>query len=184
MNKIELYGGYYWGENFTATSKRLKDGGSMYFILPKEGVSVNELVNDVEVLEFIISNGEWKNKDDIIVNLTIPQMEISSNMDLKDGLSKMGVMDCFTIGSSDFSGIVKNDKHANELFVNKIDHSVSIAVDIEGVTGYACTQATTGTFTTPVESDINFTVNRPFMFVITGADGSVLFVGVVNQPNK
>ena len=184
MNKIELYGGYYWGENFTATSKRLKDSGSMYFILPNEGVSVNELVNDVEVLEFIISNGEWKNKDDIIVNLTIPQMEISSNMDLKDGLSKMGVMDCFTIGSSDFSGIVKNDKYANELFVNKIDHSVSIAVDIEGVTGYACTQATTGTFTTPVESDINFTVNRPFMFVITGADGSVLFVGVVNQPNK
>jgi serine protease inhibitor len=59
-----------------------------------------------------------------------------------------------------------------------------VVVDNEGVTGYAYTQAVTGIFTAPIKSDINFTVNRPFIFVITGADGSVLFIGVVNHPNK
>ena len=184
MNKIELYGGYYWGKSFTATSKRLKDSGSMYFILPNEGINVNELVNDDEVLDFIISNGEWENKDDIIVNLTIPRMNISSDINHKDGLSKMGVQDCFTLGSGNFSGIVKDDKKADDLFVNKINHNVSVVVDNEGVTGYAYTQAVTDVITAPIKSDINFTVNRPFIFVITGADGSVLFIGVVNQPNK
>jgi serine protease inhibitor len=136
------------------------------------------------VLDFIISNGEWENKDDIIVNLTIPRMNISSDINLKDGLSKMGVQDCFILGASDFSGIVKNDKKDNDLFVNKINHNVSVVVDNEGVTGYAYTQTVTGVFTAPIESDINFTVNRPFIFVITGADGSVLFIGVVNHPNR
>jgi serine protease inhibitor len=156
----------------------------MYFILPNEGINVNELVNDDEVLDFIISNGEWENKDDIIVNLTIPRMNISSDINLKDGLSKMGVQDCFTLGSGNFSGIVKDDKKADDLFVNKINHNVSVVVDNEGVTGYAYTQAVTDVTTAPIKSDINFTVNRPFIFVITGADGSVLFIGIVNQPNK
>ena len=30
---------------------------------------------------------------------------------------------------------------------------------------------------------VDFTLDRPFLFVITGIDGAPLFAGVVNQPN-
>jgi serine protease inhibitor len=33
----------------------------------------------------------------------------------------------------------------------------------------------------PRYDEIDFVVDRPYIFVITGEDGSVLFVGVVNQ---
>ena len=34
----------------------------------------------------------------------------------------------------------------------------------------------------PTEDEIDFVLDRPFLFVITGAQGLPLFVGVVNQP--
>jgi len=34
----------------------------------------------------------------------------------------------------------------------------------------------------PPQEEIDFVVDRPFLFVITGADSLPLFVGVVNQP--
>ena len=30
---------------------------------------------------------------------------------------------------------------------------------------------------------VDFTLDRPFLFVLTGIDGAPLFAGVVNQPN-
>ena len=34
----------------------------------------------------------------------------------------------------------------------------------------------------PPEEEIDFVLDRPFVFVITGEDGLPLFIGVVNQP--
>ena len=33
------------------------------------------------------------------------------------------------------------------------------------------------------EDEIDFTLDKPFVFAITGIDGLPLFVGLVNQPN-
>ncbi len=44
---------YYWGEKFSAISKRFENSGSMLFILPDEGVPVEELLSDEEVQNFI-----------------------------------------------------------------------------------------------------------------------------------
>ena len=32
------------------------------------------------------------------------------------------------------------------------------------------------------EEEVDFVLNRPFLFAIAGADGLPLFVGIVNQP--
>lgn len=34
----------------------------------------------------------------------------------------------------------------------------------------------------PPEEEMDFVLDRPFLFAITGADGLPLFVGVVNRP--
>lgn len=182
MNKIELYGGYYWGENFTATSKPLKDSGRMYFILPNDGISVDELLVDSEALEFIVSNGNWEKQDNVIINLTVPKMSVSSNRDLKFGLYKMGIKDCFLKGDSNFANLTKDPVDSFGYYVDAINHSVKVSVDEDGVIGSAYTEVTSVEGNPPSTSNIDFTVNKPFIFVITGADGTVLFLGLVNQP--
>ena len=32
------------------------------------------------------------------------------------------------------------------------------------------------------QDEVDFTLDRPFLFAVTGADGMTLFMGVVNQP--
>ena len=34
----------------------------------------------------------------------------------------------------------------------------------------------------PPEEEVDFALNRPFVFAITGTDGLPLFVGIVRQP--
>ena len=33
-----------------------------------------------------------------------------------------------------------------------------------------------------LSDEVDFTLDRPFLFAVTGADGMTLFMGVVNQP--
>ena len=47
-------GPYYWGDNFSAIIKWFRPSvGDMMFILPDEGVSVYDLLEDEQVLDFI-----------------------------------------------------------------------------------------------------------------------------------
>ena len=34
----------------------------------------------------------------------------------------------------------------------------------------------------PPEEEVDFVLNRPFVFAITGTDGLPLFVGIIHQP--
>ena len=43
MNKKEYHMNYYWGEDFGAVQMSLENGSSMWFILPDEGKTVDEL---------------------------------------------------------------------------------------------------------------------------------------------
>lgn len=180
LNKIEVYGSYYWGEQFTATSKALENSGSMYFILPNEGISVEQLMKNSELLDFIVSDGRWANKENTVVEITVPVFDVSSNMDLKDGFGKMGVTDCFDIKEADFSSIT--DKSSGGLCITDAEHGVRVSVNEEGCTGTAFTGLNGSGAANQNKPQKTFTAERPFIFVITGADGLPLFIGVVNQP--
>ena len=54
--------------------------------------------------------------------------------------------------------------------------------DEEGVTAAAYTVLPMAGAARPPEDEIDFVVDRPFIFVITGEDGLPLFAGVINQP--
>ena len=181
MNKIELYGSFYYGNNFTATSKELDESGSVYFILPNENVSVDELMNDDDLLDFIVSDGKWANKEDVVIEITVPKFDISSGLDLEDGFEKMGVTDCFNKNEADFSGIVKDDT-GEDIYVTNAEHSVRVSINEDGCTGTAFTGVSVSGSVNSNKPEKNFRADRPFIFVITGADGLPLFVGVVHQP--
>ena len=48
-------GDYYWGEHFSAVCKAFRGGGAMWLILPEEGLSPEELLEDEEAMTFLLA---------------------------------------------------------------------------------------------------------------------------------
>lgn len=180
MNSTEYDELYFWGKNFSAVSKQLANSGKMYFILPDENVSVDDLLTDNEVKSFLTEGNRWSNYEKIRINLSVPKFDVSSEQDLKKGLQNLGVKNCFDETKSDFSSLCPNFK--DSIFVSKIEHGVRVAIDEEGVTATAYTVEMTAGSSRPTDDEIDFVLDRPFIFVITSDDGLPLFIGVVNQP--
>lgn len=170
---------YYWGEQFSAVAQDLKYSGSMWLILPDEGTTVAELARDGEILE-LISGEQWENCKDMMVNLFMPKFDVSSSMDLRDDLQAMGITDVFDDTLSDFSPLTSD---LENIFVSEAVHTARVMVDEEGCTATAYTVFEAAAGEAPGETDeIDFILDRPFLFVITNESGLPLFAGVVNQP--
>ena len=177
MNDTITNGTYYWGKNFSAINKSLDQSGSMWFILPDEDVNVDTLLNDTEVLSFITSKDPWSNQKTVNINLSIPKFDVSSGLDLKEGLKNLGVTDCFDVNKSDFSPL-----HKDRGYINEATHAARVSIDEKGVVASAYTSMIEAGGAMPVTDEVNFVADRPFIFVITGFDGLPLFIGIVNQP--
>ena len=176
MNKFISCGTYYWGEDFGAVRLSLSGGNAMWLILPDEGKTVDDVLASGEYLQMCMSR--WKNQKRYDIRLSLPKFDISSKMDLSDGLQQLGVTDVFHDKVSDFSGITED-----VLTVGKIDHAVRVAVDEEGCVAAAYTvMQFYGTAAPADQEDLDFILDRPFLFVITSRDRLPLFAGVVNQP--
>lgn len=172
---------YYRGEGFSAVAQGLEGSGCMWLILPEEGISINELLAEDEVTELVLT-GEWDWKDStyLKVNLSMPKFDVVSSMDLIEGLEKLGISDVFDSEKADFSPMTEK---AENISVSKITHAARVKVDEEGCEAAAFTVIATEGAAGEPEEEIDFVLNRPFLFVITSADGVPLFTGVVNQPS-
>ncbi len=168
---------FYWGENFSAIRKTFTAGGSMRFILPNDGVSVDSLLSDEEALALMTSGDRYKNQEGVCINLSMPKFDVDSSLDLQNGLKNLGVRSCFDVESSDFSPIIDGES----LCVRKVSHGARVKLDEEGVVAAAYTLIDAGSNGRP-DDEVDFVLDRPFIFVITNSDGLPLFVGVVNQP--
>lgn len=169
---------YYWGERFSAVDQELGDMDSrrMWLILPDEGVSLDDLLADSAVLEMISAGYSWENSAITLVNLALPKFDVSSEIDLKKGLETLGVTDVWDAEAADFSPMTKDS-----IFLSEAPHAARVMIDEEGCTAAAYSVIMARGAEYPPD-EVNFVLDRPFLFVITGADGLPLFAGVVNQP--
>ena len=69
-----------------------------------------------------------------------------------------------------------------KLFVSQVQHDVRVAIDEEGVTAAAYTAMSASDAAMPPEDEVDFVLDRPFLFVLTNEDGLPLFAGIVEQP--
>lgn len=169
---------YYYGENFGAVSKRLDGSGSMWLILPDEGISPEELLTDEEVSALYLDGAT--NRKYVTVNLSVPKFDVSSDIDLIDQLTTLGVTDVFDPVTADFSPMAEN---AEGLAVTEAKHAARVMIDEEGCLAAVYTlMMVEETGFMPPEEEIDLVFDRPFLFVITAEDGSVLFMGIVNDP--
>ncbi|MCD8340618.1 MAG: hypothetical protein LUC87_00495 [Clostridiales bacterium] len=169
---------YYRGDQFGAVYRSLMNSGGMWLILPDEGVEVSSLLTDSQVMEMIEAEWEWEGCDYCQVNLSLPKFDVSADLNLQDGLEALGVTDVFDADVADFSPL--SDVAA---VLSTATHAARVIVDEEGVEAAAYTvfTADAAELEAPLE-EIDFVLDRPFLFVITGDTDTILFVGVVNQP--
>ena len=149
----------------------------MWFILPNEGVTVDELLSDPQV-HLLLEKGAEGKCHPAIVDLTVPKYDLTSSIDLCGVLRKMGLTDVFDAMKSDFTPLFKK---GNGYYVSEAKHAVRVMVDEEGVKAAAFTEIQVAGAIL-MEDRIEFTLDRPFLFAIQTYDNIPLFVGVVEQP--
>lgn len=169
----------YWGEGYTAVRKEMETGGYMWLILPDEGVSVDEVLAGNEVWS-MTRNPTWENSKTATIHLKMPKFDVVSQTDLIEGFQSLGITDVFDYTVSDFSPL---SEELDDLEVTQINHAARVTVDEEGCTAAAFTvMAVDAMGAWITEDEIWFTLDRPFLFVLTGLTDQPLFTGVVNQP--
>ncbi len=176
----DFIGLLYNGANFKSTCLELEEGGEMWFILPREGVSLQSLFSDIEAMGFI--TGETQKTlsyrdNSAYMWLFLPKFDISSRIDLADGLKNLGITDVFDSDKADFSALTDSN-----IFIRNITQSARISIDENG-----CEAASASGGMLPGEGDsidFGFALNRPFIFVVTSDSGLPLFVGTVNRPTS
>lgn len=176
MNKSRCQTYYYFGEDFDAIALDLKNGSRVWFLLPDEGKTVENILNNSQYLEMITSDcTQWNEKKYMLVNLSVPQFDVQTTADLRGGLENMGITDLFDPASADFSPSIDDPA-----FIAAVNQSVRVAIDEQGVTAAAYVELPVPGSPMPPEEIIDFVLNKPFLFIITS--GQIpLFAGVINQ---
>ena len=165
---------YTEGDNYQAIRlPYLGNEFAMTILLPGEGLFEEfESSLNTQILKDITAKLESTQ-----VNLTLPRFQFESSFQLNQALSNMGMPDAFSSGA-DFSGMTGN----TELFIGSVLHKSFLAVDEEGTEAAAVTAVIVVVSAQPTPT-INFTVDRPFIFLIQDIEtGSVLFIGRVLNP--
>ena len=176
MNKKAEQMYYYWGDSFGAVQLSLRNGSSMWFILPDAGKTVDDVLAEGQFMEPVMAGyGEqnWPNQKYVKVNLSVPKFDIQAQANLKDTLQALGIRDIFDPAKASFSGISGGP-------LTDINQTARVAIDENGVVAAAYTEILCGA-AMPPEEVIDFKLNRPFLFVIEKEE-IPLFVGIVNAP--
>ena len=172
---------YYQGENFSAVFLPMEGGGGMWLMLPEEGGLPEELLNSGEVVRFLLNQEIWENSTYPMVDLIIPKMNITSDLDLRQELQALGVTDVFDAQVSDFTPMTEQK---NGICIGEVSYAIQVVVDEEGSSAADYTvMGMEGTHATQPEETIEFDVRRPFLYAITGEDGLPLFIGTYYEPD-
>ncbi len=171
----------YWTERCRAVEMPMGDGhNAMWFLLPDENSSVEELLRDEDTFALLQQGNRWADRQEMKVHLAIPKFDVASKTDLKENLQALGVKDMFDPDRADFSPLL--GEHTG-VFVNKIEQAARVRIDEEGCEGAAYTYVESAATGLPPElKELHFTLDRPFLFAVTGPGQELLFTGVVEQP--
>lgn len=165
---------YFADETVQAVRLPYHDGtfGMMLLLPTDESMSLNALLGT-------FTSERWKQLTTIMkpeyLVLQVPRFEVSTEQELNQPLTALGVKAAFNSSDADFSGMLKNP--SIPLYVSLMKQNTKIAVDEKGTTAASVTVTTISTGRPP---EIKFTANRPFLFAITEKESNlILFIGKV-----
>ena len=187
---------YYYGDKFIIIPLSTFQG-TVWLFLPDEGVSLQEMMQEEAFKAFLEepSSDKYYKYDSvkdayipqtyrgvtagdfIKINLSIPKLDISCQMDLKESLKALGIRRCLEVGKADYSPLLKNGM----AFLQEASHTSRLIMDEEGITAASYVDFAAGAALPPQE-EIDIVFDRPFFFLITNTGALPLYAGVVNQP--
>lgn len=176
MNKKYSSSGFVKGDGYLKSVLGLKNAG-MVFILPDEGISVNDLISTPEKINEIFNGGEYKSGE---VTWKIPEFSFNTSLNIKKSLEDLGITVPFDMDNADFTGIT--DSNA---VISAIKQKTHIGLNEEGVEASAYTEISLcdGSCAILEEKEkVEMILDRPFIYGITTNNGELLFVGVCNNP--
>lgn len=146
-------------------------------ILPEEGQSPKEFINNLTPMDFIelMNNKETKN-----IDISIPKFESRYEDSLVNELSKLGMETAFDPYNADFS-LMKEDNN-NDLYISEVRHKTFIKVDEKGTEAAAVTSVEVTLTSMPVEIQ-KVVFDRPFVYgIVDTTTGIPLFMGIMENP--
>jgi len=177
MNRTYGSHGYVDGDNYTASRLNFKNNGGMVFILPDKGVSPYDIIQDPRLLDEAINSSSTEGYKSGEVIFKIPKFDFSSKLNLNDICKSLGIENAFDT-TADFTNL----SDTKPLFISGINQNATISIDEKGVEAAAYTKIDYCGSAQP-DGRAEMILNRPFIFAITGVDGSPLFIGIINNPN-
>jgi len=167
----ETMGGFVSDEGFQAATLGLKSG-SMTFVLPDEGVSIDQLLADEAFWERVQGNDENAHYGELVWK--IPKFKVESTITLNKTLQALGVTDIFDAGSADFTPLTDSPA-----WIGQIRQGAGVELDERGVTAAAFTEILYAGAARP-DGRCEMILDRPFLFLIHSG-GQLMFAGVVNE---
>ncbi|MBO4280693.1 MAG: serpin family protein [Lachnospiraceae bacterium] len=144
-------------------------------LLPKEGVSVKDLVASMNAESYQQLLDTRKHGD---VYICIPEYKTESSVKLVDPMKKMGIQKAFDINYANFNGITGKDK----LYVSDVFQKTFIEVSAEGTKAAAVTVITVRDEACSIDETPSYNVylDRSFVYMIVDNEtGCPVFTGVV-----
>ncbi len=161
-------GGFSTGENFVRARLGLKEAGSMVFVLPAEGTSVDDLLADEEALRNVLEGGEDHYG---IITWQVPKFSYGSKYDLAEDLKELGLVTAFG-EEADFSSMTQDS-----VWINAVKQETHIGIDENGVEAAAYTEIAMSGAGLP-QDRADMILDRPFLYAIEAGNGVPLFIGV------
>jgi serpin B len=183
MGYTKLYKDVGFADKYMRCSETMKNGFEMHFILPDEGVTVEELVSDDKIMEEIYSDSIEHEKRKTV--FSVPKFDAASKFDLIEASKSLGIKDAFSKVKGDFSGVIDyKENNIPSAYISEITHEAVVTIDEEGceAAAYTIISMVAGSAAPPEEEPVIFELKRPFFYYIADKNGTPLFAGIMNDP--
>jgi len=184
MNQKLAEMNYYWAEDFGAVQMHMKNGSSMWFILPDEDKTVDDVLSCGDYMNMVTLSDAFpeENHKWMKVNLSVPKFDVSSSVNVKEGLQQLGVSKIFDWTTNSFASTMQSKSKPYPIYLDSINQDTRVKIDEKGVTAASYIELNFGAGAAePPDEIIDFVLDRPFVFVVT-REQIPLFVGTVNTP--
>ncbi|NLO09873.1 MAG: serpin family protein [Clostridiales bacterium] len=175
MKMEDLFHPFMIGEDYKTTICILKENESMLFILPEEGLLVEDFIEKRGKLSDIIY--DWTNNKFSMgkVKLSVPKFAYENEIDLKVTTESMGIKRIFDINSKAFSGFADEN-----IYITDIWQASKIEIDEKGCSTSSYTEIRAqGSGVS--KNEVEIYLNRPFIYILY-KDKVPFLIGVVRNP--
>lgn len=148
------------------------DGWSMRVLLPAEGKTVDDIVENLKADSF--DKNQLNDYGSVKVDILLPRFVNDSKMDLRSVLSQMGMARAFDTKNAQFPHVVQLSP-GEVFYISKMFQKARVEVNEEGTSMVAVTVAHGGATSA---MPITFHANQPFVYIVSeSSTDAICFIG-------